>query len=194
MRVIRRRHRERETRFRRLGPDRRRRRRRLHRQPADWARTRSASAATGRRNTSCCGQTSKNSRPSGKRQSTRAEPRTWPASGGSRPPASVRLQPASSARPGHDFEVSAKVAAPAGVKWVRLRYRHVTQFEDYQTSRDDAGQTDGPVRRRIPASFIDPHWDLMYFIEAVDQRGAGRMSPDLEVETPYVVIAVNRKS
>jgi hypothetical protein len=44
----------------------------------------------------------------------------------------------------------------------------------------------------IPASFIDPKWDLMYFVEAVNQKGAGRMYPDLEVETPYVVVAVKR--
>ncbi len=107
-------------------------------------------------------------------------------------PPSVRLQPASSARPGHDFEVSAKVTAPAGIKWVRLRYRHVTQFEDYQSAEMTLDEQAGLYKGRIPASFIDPHWDLMYFVEAVDKRGAGRMSPDLEVETPYVVIAVSR--
>ena len=32
----------------------------------------------------------------------------------------------------------------------------------------------------------------MYFIEVVDQQGAGRMFSDLEVETPYVVIEGRR--
>jgi hypothetical protein len=32
----------------------------------------------------------------------------------------------------------------------------------------------------------------MYFVEAVDRSGTGRMYPDLEVETPYVVIPVRR--
>ena len=45
---------------------------------------------------------------------------------------------------------------------------------------------------RIPAAFADPKWDLMYFIEVVDQKGTGRMFPDLEVETPYVVLPVQR--
>ena len=36
----------------------------------------------------------------------------------------------------------------------------------------------------IPAAFIDPHWDLMYFVEIVDREGNGRMYPDLAVETP----------
>jgi hypothetical protein len=32
----------------------------------------------------------------------------------------------------------------------------------------------------------------MYFIEVVDRKGAGRMFPDLEVQTPYVVIEGRR--
>ena len=44
----------------------------------------------------------------------------------------------------------------------------------------------------IPASFVDPQWDLMYFIEIVDRQGNGRIYPDLEAETPYIVLAVRR--
>jgi hypothetical protein len=44
----------------------------------------------------------------------------------------------------------------------------------------------------IPASFIDPQWDLMYFIEIVDGHGNGRIYPDLEVETPYWLVSVKR--
>jgi hypothetical protein len=107
-------------------------------------------------------------------------------------PPAVRLQAAASATPGRDFEVSAQVTAPAGVRWVRLRYRRLTQFEDYQTAEMALDEKTGLYKARIPAAFIDPHWDLMYFVEAVDRKGAGRMFPDLEVETPYVVVAVNR--
>jgi hypothetical protein len=32
----------------------------------------------------------------------------------------------------------------------------------------------------------------MYFVEVVDQKGRGRIYPDLEVETPYVVVGVQR--
>jgi hypothetical protein len=32
----------------------------------------------------------------------------------------------------------------------------------------------------------------MYFVEVVDNKGNGRMYPDLEVESPYVVVAVRR--
>jgi hypothetical protein len=47
----------------------------------------------------------------------------------------------------------------------------------------------GNYTARIPAAFSDAKWDLMYFVEVVDKKGAGRMFPDLEVETPYVVMA-----
>jgi len=44
----------------------------------------------------------------------------------------------------------------------------------------------------IPASFVDSQWDMVYLIEIVDRLGHGRMYPDLEVETPYIVIGVKR--
>jgi hypothetical protein len=94
--------------------------------------------------------------------------------------------------PGQDFIVNAKVEVPEGLKWIRLRYRHVNQKEDYQTAdmRLDAGNS--VYTASIPASFIDPKWDLMYFVEIVDQKGNGRIYPDLEIETPYKVISTKR--
>jgi hypothetical protein len=44
----------------------------------------------------------------------------------------------------------------------------------------------------IPAAFIDPKWDLMYFVEVMGNDGAGRMYPDLERETPYAIVPVKR--
>jgi hypothetical protein len=32
----------------------------------------------------------------------------------------------------------------------------------------------------------------MYFVEVVDRKGNGRIYPDLEVETPYLVTGVQR--
>lgn len=32
----------------------------------------------------------------------------------------------------------------------------------------------------------------MYFVEVMDTQGYGRMFPDLEKETPYVVVPVQR--
>ena len=79
------------------------------------------------------------------------------------------------------------------MKSVRLRYRHLTQLEDYQTvdMAPDPGST-RTFTARIPAAFIDPRWDLMYFVEVMDANGRGRMYPDLDKETPYVVVSVRR--
>ena len=112
-------------------------------------------------------------------------------SGVSRPP-NVKLLAPGVAEPERDFIVSARVDAPEGVKWIRLRYRHVTQFEDYQTAEMAFDSKTGVYVGRIPASFIQRKWDVMYFVEAVDNKRAGRMYPDLEVEAPYVVVAVKR--
>jgi hypothetical protein len=109
-------------------------------------------------------------------------------------PPVVTLQPVPGATPGHDVVVSAKVRAVSGLRWVRLRYRHLTQFEDYQTAEMALDPATKLYTARIPAAFIDPKWDLMYFVEAVDGQGRGRMYPDLEVETPYVVIPVEREA
>jgi hypothetical protein len=50
----------------------------------------------------------------------------------------------------------------------------------------------GNYTARIPSAFADPKWGFMYFVEVVDKNGSGRMFPDLEAETPYVVISPPR--
>jgi hypothetical protein len=44
----------------------------------------------------------------------------------------------------------------------------------------------------IPGDFITPQWDLMYYVEVMDDQGNGRKYPDLEVEMPYVIVPVER--
>ena len=110
-----------------------------------------------------------------------------------RPPPVVQILPvAGAAQVGQDLVVSVRVSAMAGVKWVRLRYRHVTQFKDYETAEMVFDARTGLYRGRIPGSFIQAKWDLMYFVEVVDRKGSGRMYPDLERETPYLILPVRR--
>jgi hypothetical protein len=113
------------------------------------------------------------------------------SSGTSQPPV-AELMPAGVAEVGKDVAVSARVQAEGGVRSVRLRYRHVTQFEDYETAEMSLDSKTGNYVGHIPASFIDPKWDLMYFIETIGKDGAGRMYPDLEVTEPFVIVAVKR--
>jgi hypothetical protein len=44
----------------------------------------------------------------------------------------------------------------------------------------------------IPAEHVLPTWDLMYLIEVMDNGGHGRIYPDLNTETPYVVVRLVR--
>lgn len=90
------------------------------------------------------------------------------------------------------FRVRARVTSTAGVKWMRLRYRHVNQMEDYETAEMTLDSRSGLYTATIPDAFITPQWDLMYYVEIVDQRGNGRIFPDLETDTPYVVVRVKR--
>jgi hypothetical protein len=107
-------------------------------------------------------------------------------------PPVVSLVPPAPAEPGRDLRIAVRVSAPEGVKWVRLRYRHVTQFEDYQSAEMTLDASTGLYGAAIPAAFIDPKWDLMYFVEVMGNDGAGRMYPDLERETPYAIVPVKR--
>jgi hypothetical protein len=108
------------------------------------------------------------------------------------PPPVVRLEAASQAEPGQEFLVSAQVNASQGLKRIQLRYRHLTQWEDYETVAMSRDPKSGSYVGRIPGSFVQSQWDLMYFVEVVDQNGMGRIYPDLEVEAPYVVVRVRR--
>ena len=79
-------------------------------------------------------------------------------------------QPVTTAPAGQPLTITAEVRDPSGVKWVRLRYRSVNQHQDYRTlPMLPTGEKD-QYRAVIPAEHIVPTWDLMYFIEVMDQR------------------------
>ena len=107
-------------------------------------------------------------------------------------PPSVRLEAVGKARPGQDLRVAARAEDASGVKSMRLRYRHLTQFEDYQSAAMTLDAQTGLYVARIPREFITPKWDLIYFVEAIDRQGNGRNYPDLETAAPYVIVAVER--
>ena len=106
----------------------------------------------------------------------------------------IRVERAASATPGQDLTVSAAVEANSSLEAVHLRYRHLTQFEDYETIEMALDTTTGKYTGIIPGTFIVPEWDLIYFIEALPKNGNGRMVPDLEQEMPYVVVPVERSA
>ena len=88
--------------------------------------------------------------------------------------------------------ITAGVRAPSGVKWVRLRYRSLNQHQDYRTlPMLPTGEKD-QYRAAIPTEYLDPKWDMIYFIEAMDHKGNGRIFPDLDIATPYFVVKLQR--
>jgi hypothetical protein len=54
-----------------------------------------------------------------------------------------------------------------------------------------AGENDR-YRAVIPAGQTAATWDLVYFLEALDQRGNGRIHPDPNQETPYIIVRQQR--
>ena len=104
----------------------------------------------------------------------------------------VTHPPVTAAPVGRPIEITADVRDPAGVKWVRLRYRSVNQQQDYRTLQMTPTAEEHRYRATIPAEHINPVWDLMYFIEVMDEEGHGRIHPDQDHETPYIVIKLQR--
>jgi hypothetical protein len=111
--------------------------------------------------------------------------------GDERPPAVSHI-PVTTADPTKPLVLRATVRAASGVAWVRVRYRNVTQFEDYRAQDMLATEQPDVYEAIIPAAELDPRWDFMYLIEAIDTTDNGALYPDLEVETPYIVVRLQR--
>jgi hypothetical protein len=94
---------------------------------------------------------------------------------------------------GKPLAVNVQVSAPAGIKWVRLRYRSVNQDLPYETLQMVPTGNQDSYQATVPADQIDPEYDLMYFIEAMDNNGRGTIYPDLNSETPYRFIKLIRQ-
>ena len=101
-------------------------------------------------------------------------------------------QPVTTAPAGKPLTITAEVRDASGVKWVRLRYRSVNQHQDYRTCRCCPPGKKDQYQAVIPAEDVPPTWDLMYFIEVMDKAGNGRIYPDLNRETPYIVVRLQR--
>ncbi len=117
-----------------------------------------------------------------------------PAPGNDDEPPTLTHQPVTSAPAEKPLTITAEVRDPSGVKSVRLRYRSVNQYQDYRTlEMTPTGKRD-QYRGVIPAEHVLAKWDLMYFIEVIDGSGNGKIYPDLERETPYVVVRLQREN
>jgi hypothetical protein len=101
-------------------------------------------------------------------------------------------RPVTTAVAGQPIAIVAEVRDPAGVKWVRLRYRSVNQHQDYRSVPMQPTETRDQYRAMIPTGDIPVTWDVMYFIETMDKDCNGGLHPDLDRETPYVIVRWQR--
>jgi len=79
-----------------------------------------------------------------------------------------------------------------GVRWVRLLYRSVTQFQDYKMLQMAQTNREGEYKAVVPGEDVEAKWDFMYLIEVMDNNGNGMIYPDMEKETPYIVVKLDR--
>lgn len=88
--------------------------------------------------------------------------------------------------------VRTKVAGVNGIKRVQLRYRPVNQYFEYSILRMSSTSEKDIYEATIPVQDINPRFDLMYFVEAMDNNGNGKIYPDMNFQTPYVVVKLIR--
>ena len=104
----------------------------------------------------------------------------------------VSHEPVRSARPTEPLTLRTEVRDPSGVKWVRLRYRSVNQHQDFHTLAMMPTGRPHEYEATVPSTHLDPQWNFMYLIEVMDQAGNGKIHPDLNQETPYVIVNLQR--
>jgi hypothetical protein len=129
---------------------------------------------------------------------------TFPEDGRSQPipimvtsddqPPALEHTPIVAAQALHPLHITARVKDPSGIKWVHLRYRGLSQHQDFQVLDMLPTGSGDEFEATIPASDIDPHFDLMYLFEVMDNAGNGKIYPDMAKETPYIIVNVDHSS
>lgn len=129
---------------------------------------------------------------------------TFPEDGSSNPvqlmltgddlPPTLQHAPILSAQPMHPLHITAQVEDPSGVKWVHLRYRGLSQHQDFQVLNMLPAGNGNEYEATVPGNDVDPQFDFMYFFEVMDNAGNGKIYPDIAKETPYIIAKVPRNS
>ena len=107
-------------------------------------------------------------------------------------PPVFRHTPVTSAHAGRPLRIVAEAEDQSGVRSVQLRYRSVNQRQDYGSIAMLPTGKPHEYAAEIPAGEIVSKWDFMYYFEVIDNQGNGKIYPDGEKETPYVVVKLER--
>ena len=97
-------------------------------------------------------------------------------------------QPIATAKAGADLAVSAQVTNDAAPREVILHFRALDQTCDWREIPMRASG-EGRFEAVIPGAEISAHWDLQYYIEALEQNG-GTLWPSWKSGAPYVVVKI----
>jgi hypothetical protein len=109
-------------------------------------------------------------------------------------PPEIRHEPVMQATPGSDIAVVAEASSTRELRFLRLHYRYANQYYQWQVVDMELG-TDGRTGGAyIPGDYVVPEWDIMYYLEAVDDVGGGTFWPESDwIHTiPYQVVKVRR--
>jgi hypothetical protein len=102
----------------------------------------------------------------------------------------IEHQPIRDCEPGQPLHLTFTIRSASRLSIARLHYRHLTQVEDYRLT--DLVRSGDSYEAMIPGEFITSSYDVMYYVEAVDQFGNGAFYPDPDRTAPYVVVKVLR--
>lgn len=93
---------------------------------------------------------------------------------------------------GEPLKLRIKVSAPGGIKSVEVSHRSVNQDVDYKTIQAIKTGKPDVFEATIPAGDINPRWDYIYFFKIIDNENHGTIYPDLNRETPYIIVNLIR--
>ncbi len=102
----------------------------------------------------------------------------------------------------NSITITADISDAAGIKWARVLYRGLTQFQDYKIAEMQKQGNSYTVT--IPNSKVQEvteyhpitgvKWDFMYIIETVDNNNNGNTWPYFEKEEPYHIVNLPHKT
>ncbi len=96
--------------------------------------------------------------------------------------------PVKNAVAGQPVTIKIKISSFPGLKWVRLQYRAVNQYKDFEMLPMTATGEKNIFKATIPADRVDTKYNLMYLVEMMDNNGKGFIYPDFNKETPYEIV------
>ncbi|MGH9338884.1 MAG: hypothetical protein ACRD1R_04680 [Acidobacteriota bacterium] len=107
---------------------------------------------------------------------------------------SVAHTPVTSAPAEQPLTIRATISDPSGVRWARVRHRSVSQYQDYKSLAMHPTDKKNEYVAVIPGEDVASRWDFMYLLEVMDEKGNGRIYPNLYQETPYIVVKLLRNA